>query len=63
MTTIKCAPNGPLLVEGEVSFIGPDGKVITHEGKFAQGRCGASQKKPFCDGSHHDIGFNPDNDS
>jgi len=20
-------------------------------------RCGASKRKPFCDGSHHDIGF------
>ncbi len=42
---IIAAKNGPLLVE-------VDGKVRT-----ALCRCGASQKKPFCDGAHRKIGF------
>lgn len=63
MTTIKCAPNGPLLVEGKLTFLGPDGQSIEHEGKMALCRCGASQKKPYCDGSHAKAGFSDENQS
>ncbi|MFQ5607594.1 MAG: CDGSH iron-sulfur domain-containing protein [Candidatus Zixiibacteriota bacterium] len=50
-------PNGSILVEGPVEMIGPDGAGIEVREKFALCRCGASQKKPFCDGSHKECGF------
>jgi len=53
---ITPAPNGPLLVEGRVQIIGSDGQRV--EGaRSALCRCGASNNKPFCDGSHVEIGF------
>lgn len=42
---IKCNENGPELVV-------VDGKVFA-----AMCRCGASNSKPYCDGSHAKIGF------
>lgn len=42
---IKAVKNGPYLV------------IVDDEVKAALCRCGASRKKPFCDGSHAKIGF------
>jgi len=53
---IKVLPNGPLLVQGSVELTMADGSVISKENP-ALCRCGASQNKPFCDGSHAKIGF------
>jgi CDGSH-type Zn-finger protein len=55
ITTLK---NGPLLVSGNVELVDSDGKPIATQGtQFALCRCGASTKKPFCDGTHSKIGF------
>lgn len=54
-------PNGPYLVRGPVKLVDPDGKEFEHSGEtLALCRCGASAKKPFCDGSHRNIGFQAD---
>ena len=54
--TIVCATDGPLLVRGPLRVVASDGG--TSEGtKGALCRCGASSTKPFCDGSHRDVGF------
>ncbi len=51
-------PNGPLLVKGRVEIHSTDGgQTSFHDGQTALCRCGASRKKPFCDGSHKQIGF------
>ena len=57
--TITARPNGPLRVEGPIRLIDVDGTEINLEGKAAVSlcRCGASTKKPFCDGTHSKIGF------
>jgi uncharacterized Fe-S cluster protein YjdI len=55
--TVTLAPNGPLLVKGEVQLLDADGKEIQHAASFALCRCGASSRKPFCDGTHRKIGF------
>lgn len=48
--------NGPVLFEGPASIRGTGQTEITvTKGAFC--RCGASGSKPFCDGSHVDIGF------
>lgn len=56
-TKIKVTVNGPLLVTGEVEYLDADGTVIETLAKAALCRCGHSQSKPFCDGSHRTSGF------
>jgi CDGSH-type Zn-finger protein len=56
---ISIRPNGPYLVEGDVEMFDPAGNKVDTAGqaRFALCRCGASVKKPFCDGTHSKIGF------
>lgn len=54
---VKRAPNGPLLVNGSFTIIGGAGRVAWHGTRAALCRCGASNNKPFCDGSHKALGF------
>ena len=49
--------NGSILVEGPVEMFDSEGNALEVREKFALCRCGASKKKPFCDGSHKDCGF------
>ena len=51
--------NGPLKVEGGAALVDHEGNEIpTREGvPFFLCRCGHSQNKPFCDGSHKREGF------
>jgi CDGSH-type Zn-finger protein len=58
-TTITLRQNGPYLVDGEdVSLLDWNGKpYVIAKRPFALCRCGASTKKPFCDGTHSKIGF------
>jgi CDGSH-type Zn-finger protein len=55
--TITLRPNGPMLVQGDVTVIGTDGQEIDRGGRVAFCRCGASNTKPFCDASHKAAGF------
>ncbi len=56
--TIKVRESGPYLVRGKVTLTDADGNVYTVEGEnVALCRCGGSQTKPFCDGSHRGNGF------
>jgi CDGSH-type Zn-finger protein len=50
--------NGPYRVEGasEITRM-RDGEAIELKAKAFLCRCGGSQKKPFCDGTHARIGF------
>jgi CDGSH-type Zn-finger protein/uncharacterized Fe-S cluster protein YjdI len=50
-------PNGPLLLEGNVEIVTGTGRIVSRNDKCALCRCGASNKKPFCDGTHNKIGF------
>ncbi len=54
---ITLRPNGPILVQGLVHIQGKDGQTIVSQTRTALCRCGASENKPFCDGSHNKIGF------
>lgn len=55
--TIQILPDGPLLVNGDVTLKRADGSTDQRTGSTALCRCGASGNKPFCDGSHQKIGF------
>jgi CDGSH-type Zn-finger protein len=55
--TIQVLRNGPYIVSGSVNVLDAGGKKVETTEKFALCRCGASSKKPFCDGTHSRIGF------
>lgn len=56
--TITPYPNGPYLVRGPFVLRDRDGNEIeTRRRTVALCRCGRSQVKPFCDGTHKLIGF------
>jgi CDGSH-type Zn-finger protein len=56
-TTIKTLVDGPLRVEGTFTVVNAEGEVISQKSKVSLCRCGASKNKPFCDGTHREIGF------
>ena len=58
---ITVCPNGPLRVEGHIVLKDADGKEWDLTGKPAISlcRCGHSEKRPFCDGSHKGTGLAP----
>jgi CDGSH-type Zn-finger protein len=51
----ECA--GPIWVRGALQIIGSDGFDYELRNRVTLCRCGASQNKPFCDGSHASIKF------
>ncbi|NDW19488.1 CDGSH iron-sulfur domain-containing protein [Dysgonomonas sp. 216] len=53
---VRILPNGPILVDGKVELTLSDGTVVEKD-KLHLCRCGASNNKPYCDGSHVKIGF------
>ena len=65
ITRITPKPNGPLVVEGPVKIVTPDGRELAipprKDGRPAEVvvlcRCGGSATKPFCDGTHKRNGF------
>ena len=55
---ITLVPNGPAKVEcKKATIIMTDGSVQVKEDTFHLCRCGHSNTKPFCDGSHKTCGF------
>lgn len=74
MAKISTSDKGPFMVEGDVpltrrSKVSSDageplawhvGDPIETRARYALCRCGQSDNKPFCDGSHVAAGFDPD---
>jgi uncharacterized Fe-S cluster protein YjdI len=56
-TIVETVPNGPLLVYGNVQVKDAQGVLTQKNNVTTFCRCGASQNKPFCDGSHKKAGF------
>ena len=50
-------PNGPLGFSGNVEICAGTGRTLNRTTRGALCRCGHSQKKPYCDGSHTAAGF------
>ncbi|WP_084187234.1 ferritin-like domain-containing protein [Andreprevotia chitinilytica] len=57
--TLQIEPqqNGPLAVSGNLELCTGNGRVVQRVTETRLCRCGHSQAKPFCDGSHRAIGF------
>lgn len=54
---VEVLPNGPLVVHGNLVVVDQAGNETQLTEKTSFCRCGASQNKPFCDGSHTRVGF------
>mgnify|MGYP001824911670 CR=1 FL=1 len=54
---IAIIDDGPLYVSGGVPITRSDGESIETRNRVTLCRCGASSKKPLCDGSHTEAGF------
>jgi CDGSH-type Zn-finger protein len=57
---IACVPNGPYLLEN-APLRRASGETWPTDKGVALCRCGGSQNKPFCDGTHGSNGFRDDN--
>jgi CDGSH-type Zn-finger protein len=49
--------SGPLWVRGGIPIVSSDGVEYERRNRVTLCRCGGSQNKPFCDGTHAAIGF------
>ncbi len=58
-TKITVQSNGNIRIEGDFEILDPTGTPFGLAGRTVIGlcRCGQSQNKPFCDGSHARTGF------
>jgi CDGSH-type Zn-finger protein len=58
-STVTVRNHGPLRIEGDFKIVDQDGNAFSFPGRtvVALCRCGHSENKPFCDGSHKTKGF------
>ena len=56
-TTISVSDNGSYWVSGNFTVVDSDGNEFPVAGEAYLCRCGQSEEKPFCDGSHNMVGF------
>lgn len=54
---VQASPNGPLLVDGNVTIVDSSMTLQEKSNSPAFCRCGASGVKPYCDGSHNRVNF------
>ena len=55
--------SGPIWLKGGIPVESSDGAVYEVRNRQTLCRCGKSQNKPFCDGTHIKVGFNDGDDS
>ena len=55
--TIRVNKNGSYVVTGCTKLVNSKGEELETRERFTLCRCGHSQEKPFCDGSHKSSGF------
>ena len=54
---ITLLKNGPAICKGSIVIKDADGNLVQKGEKAALGRCGGSENKPLCDGTHARIDF------
>jgi CDGSH-type Zn-finger protein/uncharacterized Fe-S cluster protein YjdI len=55
--SVEPTTDGPLHLKGSVEIVTGTGHTVTRTTETWLCRCGQSQNKPFCDGSHKRVGF------
>lgn len=56
-TIVEATPNGPLMVYGNIRVKDSQGNETVRHKVTALCRCGGSENKPYCDGTHKKINF------
>lgn len=58
-TKVTVRSNGSIRIEGDFEIVDSEGAVFDLCGRttISLCRCGHSENKPFCDGSHKKVGF------
>jgi CDGSH-type Zn-finger protein len=58
-TRVTVRSNGSIRIEGDFEIVDSEGVVFDLAGRttISLCRCGHSENKPFCDGSHKKVGF------
>ncbi len=56
-TIVEATPNGPLMVYGNIRVNDSEGNETVKHKVTAFCRCGQSQNKPYCDGTHKKVDF------
>ena len=57
---VQPTPNGPLRLVGNLEVVTGTGRTCNKVGETYLCRCGHSNNKPYCDGSHKAAGFQAD---
>lgn len=57
MTVLTVMKDGPLKVKGNFKIISSNGTTLDINGIATICRCGASSRKPFCDGKHREVNY------
>lgn len=55
--SVQPRTNGPLFLRGHIRMVDARGEVTREAARVALCRCGGSSNKPYCDGTHREIGF------
>lgn len=55
--SVRLLADGPLLLDGPFTLRAAADDEVAEGGGGALCRCGGSARKPFCDGTHREIGF------
>ena len=55
--------SGPIWVKGGIDLESADGTKYERRNRMTLCRCGKSNNKPFCDGSHINVRFNDGDES
>ncbi len=56
-TVVEVMPNGPILIYGTMKLKDKNGEQKLDNKTTALCRCGQSNNKPFCDGTHAKVNF------
>ena len=50
-------PDGPIKISGPLEIVSGTGRTVNRTTTTVLCRCGASDSKPYCDGTHKKVGF------
>ncbi|QZP39330.1 CDGSH iron-sulfur domain-containing protein [Halobaculum magnesiiphilum] len=61
--TVRPMPDGPIRIQGQFQIWQADKTATDRASSTTLCRCGGSGNKPFCDGTHSEIGFSSEDQS